>query len=167
MPDTLEQQAVSAQGGARGHIRPVGLALRFKVVMDDLYDLGLWKSCKGLSVTFKSTPLYEGGTYDYPSAMLAEELEYSPVTLQRAICLPDTKKVQEWLSSRAADWFGDKSFDYTGSTAVITLLGPDLTEVFSWSLRNVYPAKWSGPDLDADSNAVAMESLELKHRGFL
>jgi phage tail-like protein len=135
--------------------------------MDDLYDLGLWKSCKGLSVTFESKPRYEGGTYDYPVAMLAEKMEYSNVTLQRAISTPDTTKVQQWLSSRAADWFGDRSFAYTGSTAVITLLAPDLTEVFSWSLRNVYPAKWVGPDLDAGSNAVALETLELKHRGFL
>jgi phage tail-like protein len=160
----VEQQGAVSPLSA---LTQVGLALRFGVVMDDLYDLGLWKSCKGLSVTFKSKPQYEGGTYDYPVAMLAEELDYSPVTLQRAICQPDTTSVQNWLRSRAADWFGDRSFAYTGSTAVITLLAADLTEVFSWSLRNVYPSKWSGPDLDATSNAVALETLELKHRGFL
>lgn len=155
------------QSGTAGPMSSVGLALRFSVVVDDLYNLGLWRSCKGLSVTFKSKPQFSGGVYDAPTSMLAEEMEYSPITLQRAISLPDTQTVYNWLSSAASGWFGDEGYNYRGSTAKITLLGADNKEVFSWSLRHVYPSKWSGPDLDSGTSAVALETLELKHAGFL
>ena len=39
--------------------------------------------------------------------------------------------------------------------------------VANWMLRNVFPSKWSGPDLDATGNRVAVEQLELVHEGFL
>jgi len=35
-----------------------------------------------------------------------------------------------------------------------------------WDITGAYPVKWTGPDLRADSNAVAFETLELAHRGF-
>jgi hypothetical protein len=31
----------------------------------------------------------------------------------------------------------------------------------------VYPAKWTGPDLDGGSNKMALETLVLAHEGFL
>ena len=39
--------------------------------------------------------------------------------------------------------------------------------LISWSLRNVYPFSWSGPDLDALSVGIAREKLVLCHEGFL
>lgn len=34
-----------------------------------------------------------------------------------------------------------------------------------WDFAGAYPVKWSGPDLRAESNTVAFESLEFVHRG--
>ena len=34
-----------------------------------------------------------------------------------------------------------------------------------WDFKQAYPVKWSGPDLKADSPAVAVETIELVHRG--
>ena len=34
-----------------------------------------------------------------------------------------------------------------------------------WSLAGCFPVKWQGPDLKTDSNAVAIETLELVHQG--
>ena len=34
-----------------------------------------------------------------------------------------------------------------------------------WDIADAYPVKWSGPDLRADSNAIAVESIELVHHG--
>lgn len=39
-------------------------------------------------------------------------------------------------------------------------------EKWTWSFINAYPVKWVGPDLKADSNTVAIETLELAHDGF-
>jgi hypothetical protein len=39
--------------------------------------------------------------------------------------------------------------------------------VAQWHLQGVYPAKWTGPSMDAmGSGAVATESLVLAHSGF-
>jgi phage tail-like protein len=38
-------------------------------------------------------------------------------------------------------------------------------EVRKWIFHGAYPVRWSGPDLRAESGALAIESLELAHRG--
>jgi phage tail-like protein len=35
-----------------------------------------------------------------------------------------------------------------------------------WHLERAYPVRWLGPDLRADANTVAVETLELAHCGF-
>lgn len=37
----------------------------------------------------------------------------------------------------------------------------------SWTFREACPVKWSGPELHAGTSAVAFESIELVHKGFL
>lgn len=34
-----------------------------------------------------------------------------------------------------------------------------------WDFMEAYPVKWAGPELRADSNTVAVETVELVHRG--
>jgi len=37
--------------------------------------------------------------------------------------------------------------------------------VRSWVLDGAFPVKWQGPNLNAGSNSVATETLEIAHRG--
>ncbi|MEU9132734.1 phage tail protein [Kitasatospora sp. NPDC048540] len=144
-----------------------GITLRFQVTIEGL-DLGAWKSCKGLTVSFKHKPIYEGGNYESPVSMLAEQLEYQTITLQRAIANSTSSTVQAYLKQVAASWFHAPSCDYRGGTGSITLYDASLAPVYTWNLRGVYPVKWAGPDLDAmGSGGVALETLELAHQGFL
>lgn len=88
------------------------------------------------------------------------------MVLSRAIKKADTEKVLSWLQGRVAHFVGaDKSGG--GGTATITLFDSEGGQVMKWSLRNVYPESWKGPDLDAMSVGVAMEQLVLAHEGFL
>jgi phage tail-like protein len=54
-----------------------------------------------------------------------------------------------------------------GGTAQITLYDSHGQPVSTWSLRNVYPAGWEGPDLSASTFGIAIEKLKLVHEGFL
>jgi phage tail-like protein len=36
-----------------------------------------------------------------------------------------------------------------------------------WNFKDACPVKWSGPDLRAGSAELAVETLELAHRGFI
>ena len=39
------------------------------------------------------------------------------------------------------------------------------TERVRWNFFNAWPAKWDGPDLNAEGNDVAIETFELAHEG--
>jgi phage tail-like protein len=47
----------------------------------------------------------------------------------------------------------------------IVLLGRDGQEVVRWNFIRAWPTKYDGPDLNAEGNDVAIETLELAHEG--
>ena len=47
----------------------------------------------------------------------------------------------------------------------IVLLDRRGQEVRRWNFFNAWPSKWTGPELNAESNDVAIETLELVHEG--
>jgi phage tail-like protein len=142
----------------------LGLNNRFGVQVDGI-DLGMWGSCKGLGVDFKPDHLLQGGIYDY-EVLLPGQITYKAITLKRALNAQDSMKVQGWLASMVSDWV-HAAGEGPGKSAVITLFDSVGAHVISWTLRNVYPSKWDGPDLDATTAGIAMETLELVHEGFL
>lgn len=165
----------------------LGLTTRFLVSVDDI-NLGGWGKCTGLKVDFKpKTDFIEGGNYDYKPILQGENpIEYTPITLTRAMNAADSMVVQQWLSRRVGDWVHAMDSGHSllgmatnaivgalgggssaGGTATITLCDPTGAPVISWTLRNVYPSAWEGPELDAKTAGIAMEKLTLVHEGFL
>ena len=47
----------------------------------------------------------------------------------------------------------------------IVLLDRQGQERMRWNFVNAWPAKWDGPDFNAEGNDVAIETLELAHEG--
>ena len=47
----------------------------------------------------------------------------------------------------------------------IYLLDKQRLPVMWWDFKEAFPFKWTGPELRADSGNVAIESVELAHRG--
>jgi phage tail-like protein len=45
------------------------------------------------------------------------------------------------------------------------VLGPDGNPAVAWAFHGGLAAKWTGPDLHGEQNAVAVESLEIAHEG--
>jgi phage tail-like protein len=149
-----------------GGTAPLGLAQRFGVVVGGL-NLGFWSSCKGLAVTFTpdyATPL---GVNGYKQ-ILMPTINYPPITLERGIDSKSSATVQQWLTQEVSNWYTSTTDGqpYAGETATITLFDYHADSVMSWSLIGVYPTKWTGPTL-SNASAVALESLELTHEGFL
>jgi phage tail-like protein len=144
----------------------IGMAMRFRVVVDDI-DLGGWTQCLGLQVNFETTSIQEGANYEYQT-ILPERVTYPAIVLKRAMTQQDSAQVQRWLSQVVSTWYDATSpTDYSARTARITLLDAYGGEVASWSLRSIYPQRWKGPDLNASGSDVAIETLELIHEGFL
>jgi phage tail-like protein len=47
----------------------------------------------------------------------------------------------------------------------IVLLDEDRTPVLRWNFRNGWISKWSGPDLNAKADEIAIETIEIAHEG--
>lgn len=82
--------------------------------------------------------------------------KYTPVVLRRG--LVGDLSLWQWL-----DLNGDSGVDRR--TARITLFDEGRQPVLTWNLYRAWPSKWEGPSLHAESNAVAIETLELTHEG--
>jgi phage tail-like protein len=180
MPSMTAQLQVSPGGQASGlssGLPPYGLAMRFTVQVQGLASvagatpgasfLGSWSACTGLKVKFNATKLKQGGDYT-TEHILPEGISYDPVTLERAVHPTESAAVMTWLQKVAAYWTTPGAGVLpSGQTATIKLFDVTNSAVATWTLRNVYPAEWSGPTLNANDNKVAIEKLVLYHEGFL
>ncbi|WP_297083810.1 phage tail protein [uncultured Demequina sp.] len=70
------------------------------------------------------------------------------------------------------DWFfeylvGGFVLPRDGQVSLMSTVDDELTAVKVWAFRRAWPVKLTGPELDAQSSAVAVESLEIAHHGLL
>jgi phage tail-like protein len=133
-----------------------GLSLTFQVTIDG-HDLGSWMKCDGLSVSYDTFDYKEGGNNAYV-LRLPGRAKYENIKLTRVVS-SSTATVMAWLASVQA------SMSY--ATAKIAVLDATGEVVASWTMSGVYPARWTGPSLDASGRGPATETLELVHNGFV
>lgn len=132
-------------------------SLYFGVRIDN-QDLGAFTSCEGLGFDVELVSRDEGGNNGFIH-QLPGRVRYQNITFTRPLG-PDSRKLAAWFQSMGGQ--------IRRTTAQITALSPDgRTVIASWSLDGVIPVRWSGPRLDAGSAAVATESFEIAHHGFL
>jgi phage tail-like protein len=127
----------------------------FEVEIDG-HKLGAFTGCDGLGCEVTVEQREEGGNNAYVH-QLPGRVKYTNVKLTRPVNL-DTKKI--------ADWFASMTSGVERTTARIAAKRADGEPVVAWSLRGVFPVRWSGPSLSVDSPKVATETLELAHNGF-
>jgi phage tail-like protein len=135
----------------------VAVSVCFFVAIDYI-PLGAFNSCEGLGVEVVTEQREEGGN-NTMVWNLPTRLKYSNVRLIRPLT---------WQCQLTAAWFNTYARGTKKFTAVIEAHSPDsVVPVGVWGLNGVLPVKWSGPKLGAAENAVATETLELAHEGFL
>jgi phage tail-like protein len=133
-------------------------AFRFKVEIDGLIEAG-FAECSGLQIETEVEEVREGGLNDY-AHRLPKGFKHVNLTLKHG------------LSDSTALWDWHKSVILGGTQPVprkmvhVVVLDVTGSERWRWSFKDAYPVKWSGPDLKADTSAVAIETLELAHNGF-
>jgi phage tail-like protein len=47
----------------------------------------------------------------------------------------------------------------------LTMYNEGLEKLRTWSFKNAYPVKWTGPNFNAGQNAIATEAIEIVHDG--
>lgn len=131
------------------------LAFRFLVEIEGLIVAG-FSEVSGLSAEVEPFPYREGGLNEFQH-QLPGPVTYPRLVLKRG--LTDIDNLWSWHQ----DVRRGRIVRRNGSI----ILGGESIEhgLWRWNFVGAYPVKWSGPELRAESANVAVESLELVHRG--
>ena len=109
----------------------------------------------GISAETEFEDFREGGINDY-THKLAKLTKYPNLTLKRGIT--DTDELWSWHQDVINGTIARK-------TISVILQNVAKEEKWRWVFRDAYPVKWSGSDLNATNNTVAVESIEFAHHG--
>ena len=128
----------------------------FRVEIDGITRAG-FKDCSGLEASQEAGTYREGTDRGLTMRKIPGLITYGDITLSRGI----TTDSELWTWRRTI--MGGLPDRRNLSIVVMNDQGED---VIRWNVRNAWPTKWTGPSLDASSDEVAVETLELTHEGF-
>lgn len=131
------------------------LAFRFRVEIGGL-DVGGFTEVSGLQLETEVEDYREGGVNEYVHKLPGPTRYPSNLVLKRG--LTDSELLWRWYQSGILGVAPRLS----GSIVLLDSAGE---EKWRWNFIEAYPVRWIGPDLRAGTAEVAVETLELVHRG--
>ena len=116
---------------------------------------GGFSECTGLQVETEFREYREGGQNEYVHHF-AGPTRYPALVLKHGLTQIDG--LWNWHQDVVRGKIERKN-------GTIYLLDKQGIQVMWWDFKEAFPYKWTGPELRADSNNVAIESVELTHHG--
>ncbi|MDH6313652.1 phage tail-like protein [Parabacteroides sp. PFB2-10] len=117
-----------------------------------------FKEVSGLTVDMDVETVKEGGENNF-THQLPLRLKHNRLVLKRALENMDNA-LEKWVKDNLENGF---SIGFTPRNITITLLDNKGEPFSQWLCNNAYPAKWDLNTLDAEKNALAIETLELNY----
>lgn len=154
-PNLGPNAVLSASSGAPGVRRDPYFSASFLVEIEGLV-VGGFQEVTGLQVETEVEEYREGGVNEYLHRLAGPTRYPANLVLRRGMTELDTLWAwhQDVVHGRIARKNG-----------TIYLLDADRAPVVWWNFSGAYPVRWTGPELRAEGNAVAVEAVELVHRG--
>ena len=116
---------------------------------------GSFSEVSGLEVEVEPIE-YRNGTEDTVVRKIPGLKKYTNITLKRGII----GDLAFW------NWIVEAMNGHVHrANGSIVLLDEGREEVLRWEFERGWPCKWTGPGLNAASNEIAMETLEICHEG--
>lgn len=140
---------------AVGHRQDPYLTFNFLVEIQGLV-VGGFSEVSGLQVEIEVEDYREGGLNDYIHKLAGPTRYPSNLVLKHG--LTDVDGLWKWQREVTQGVIKRKN----GS---IVLLDSDREERWRWNFSGAYPVRWVGPELRAGTADVAVETIELVHRG--
>jgi len=131
------------------------LNFRFLLEIDGLIRGG-FSEVSGLQVEVDTEDYQEGGVNDFVHK-LPKGVRHQHLILKRGIT--DSAVLWKWHE----DVVNGKIEFKSGRIIILDYEGK---EKLQWRFKDAFPVKWAGPDFRADGNNVAIETIELIHKGF-
>ncbi len=129
------------------------MSFHFLLEIENLIKGGFTKM-SGLQVETEIEDFREGGENDFIHT-LPTATKYQNVILERGV-----------IDHALWDWHRKvRNGNIERKTVWVVILDQQGNEAVRWSFKQAWPIRWQGPELKADSNTVAVESIELVHQG--
>ena len=131
-------------------------SFRFHVQVQGL-EVARFSECSGLEFEQETFDYKEGGL-NTRVHRLPGRFKFTNVTLKKGIAT-DGNPLWQWVQDTVSKPIKPK-------TVTVTLY--DLTgdnKLRDWTFVDAYPVKWSASALNAEQNAIAIETLVLAHQG--
>jgi phage tail-like protein len=123
-------------------------------LLDDLAVAG-FNACTGLQLETEVLDYMEGGLNTHV-LKFPTRTKQTNVVLKRGIV---DRTLWDW-------YFALSQGDIRTRNGTIAVRDPSGAKVvMEFQFRRAFPAKWIGPELNAQQSAVAVETLELAHQG--
>ena len=130
------------------------MGYRFTVEIEGMI-VGGFSEVSGIQSELATQDFEEGGQNEYVHR-LPGRMKYPNLVLKHG--LTDIETLWRWHR----DIVHGKMSRRNGS---VMLLNTNFLEAWRWNFVDAYPVKWTGPQLNAGQSQVAVESVELSHRG--
>lgn len=125
-------------------------------VSDDRNDVR-FQTVSGLSVEYDMEEYKEGGENRF-THKLPVRTKYADLVLKRGM-LTDSRVITWFIQA-----FRDRAFTPTDITVI--LMNEKSSPLRTWKVAHAIPKKWLVSDLNANENAIVIETLELSYRYF-
>ena len=127
----------------------------FRIVILGIIEGG-FTEFSGLGATTQVEDFIEGGVNSFVHKF-PKETTFENLVLKNG--LGDSFELWQWHREVIINNFERRDVN-------ILMFNNTDVPVKLWSFRQAFPVKWTGPELKADSNSVAFETLELAHHGY-
>jgi len=127
-----------------GGVEPNPLDIRFRKV-------------SGLSAKIETQPLKEGGENLY-THHLPTGISYDNLILERGMVVGSPLNIEFDVAM--------SSMKFAPGNVMVALLNDKDIPIAAWLFIKSYPVKWSVSDLDAEQNAIVIDSMELAYTRF-
>ncbi len=132
-------------------------AFNFRVEIAQITVAG-FSEVSGLAFETEVEAFREGGVNGYEIQLPGVNKHPSKIVMKRG--LGDSHDLWQWYRQILDG-------DVQRKDVAITMLGYLGEPERRWTVREACPVKWTGPELKAQSAAIAFESVELIHRGLV
>jgi len=114
-----------------------------------------FRKVSGIGASIATRTLNEGGQNLY-SYKLPERVQFDNLVLERGLVVGSVLVYQFQRAMSA--------LQLQPSYVLVTLLDETGIPISAWCFSGAYPVKWKTSDLDADSNTVVIETMELAYQ---
>jgi phage tail-like protein len=134
---------------------PTTLGSHYVLEIDDT-PVAYFRSCSGLEAEYETYPYSEGGLNTFVH-QLKGRMRYGNLTLTRGVT----------ANQSLLEWFQTPKERSQRGAVTIKLLDRRLQAVQTWAFAAAWAVRYRGPEVDADSQGMSVESLEIAHEGLV